>query len=97
MARIMEETALNTLVSHMRGVNGALREEATGIRDRAQGIRRAHYYEGEAQIEMSKANAVDWQVSLVDKAASFIELGAYNTWAKRRLPGLHILGRAAGL
>ena len=93
MVRLISDVAMNTVVSHLKGVKGAVRKEADDIGDRASATLEAHRFYGDtshAEIEVETRD-VDSIVSLVDEAAMSIEFGTSDT------KGLYVVTGAAGL
>ena len=85
--------AMNTVVSHQKGVIRAVRKEADLIGEKASGILDVHRFYGDAshaEIEVETRD-VDSIVSLVDEAAMSIEFGTSDT------KGLYVVTGAAGL
>ncbi|MCO1575363.1 DUF5403 family protein [Crossiella sp. SN42] len=83
------------IIAHLRGVTGAVNTEAKTIAERARALLAEHRHDGDATITVTRRRT-DTTVDLVDEAASAIELGHVDRDGKH-VPGLNILGRAAGL
>jgi hypothetical protein len=87
------DKSMNTVVSHLKGVIGAVRSHADDIGDAASAKLESHRFYGDdthAEIEVDTRD-VDSIVSLVDPAALSIEFGT------KHMRGLYIVTGAAGL
>jgi hypothetical protein len=93
--------SVNRTVSHLPGVIGAVKAEAQDIGRKAEANLAGHVYEGRASISVTYGD-VDAFVNLNDPDnALAIETGHnlvfFGVPTDKRIRGLHILGRAAGL
>ena len=95
---------VNRKVSHLPGVQGAVRAQAEQIGARAGGLLASHRETGDHHIEVEhrvgasgapSARGVDSQVNLVGTAPGALELG-HVTKAGKWVGGIHVLKRASG-
>jgi len=100
------QRAMNALISHLEGVKGAVYEQATEVRGKAEAKLARHRDTGRAKVTLTRGQ-VDSFVNLDDPAALSIEFGHAQEieWQEngdssievRWVDGLHIITGAAGL
>lgn len=96
---LIGQKSMNTKVSHLEGVIGAVYKEALEIAGRAEANLATHRYlkdTSKAEIEVDRGD-VDTLVSLVDPGAKSIEFGHRHWRSKKPVRGLYIVTGAAGL
>ena len=100
MVRLINQKAMNIVVSHHRDVQSELDSVQRRVHGNASRRLAMHRHAGQASVTMTDGG-VDRFVNLEDPAALSIEFGhwvkgKFETDTPKFVPGLYILGTAAG-